>query len=194
MSKFYSQFEEDKWIVDHLSFPENGFFIEIGCGADGILNSNTKYFEDIGWDGFLIEADPTAINLIKQCRAAPVLNYSVSNINNVFIDFYINRDKQLSGILRKEGKKIHSKSMRLKDLLSSLGCQRHIDLLSIDTEGTEIDIIDSMDSIRPTIMIVEYNTMLIKIELNEIVNKLLFLNYNIKHITKCNVIAVHQKI
>lgn len=189
MTKFYSQFQEDEWIVQNLEVPDNGFCIEIGCGADGILHSNSMYFEQIGWQGFLIEADPSAINEIQKHRCFPILNYAVSGEDNKYIDFYIYENKEYSGTLRPNENKITVKTISLKTLLEYLGCHRNIDILSIDTEGTELDIIDGLQDIRPSILIVEYNTDFIKNDVDSIINKLTKLNYVICHTTKCNVIA-----
>lgn len=190
MTNFYSQFQEDEWIINNLSLPTNGFFIEIGCGADGVLNSNTKYFEDIGWSGFLIEADPSAISEIQKHRKAPVLNYIVSNKNNEYLDFYIYENKEYSGTLKPNDNKISVKSISLFNLLTNLGCCNKIDILSIDTEGSELDVLDGMQDIRPYILIVEYNTASYRNDIQLISNKLLDLNYDIKHSTICNVIGV----
>lgn len=191
---YYSQFKEDKFIVEHiLKSKNNGFFIEIGCAEDGVINSNTKYFEDIGWNGFLIEADPSAICNIQKYRRSPVLNYAITNQDHVFIDFFIQEDKGYSGTLRPSGNKILVKSISLYSLLKNLGCNIHIDLLSIDTEGTELDVLDGLNDIRPSIMIVEYNTDLIKNDIKSIWSKLEALNYEIKHQTKCNLVACYRK-
>ena len=193
MTKFYSQFKEDEWIINNLSIPDNGFFIEIGCGADGVLHSNSKYFEDIGWDGFLIEADPSAIEGIQKHRLCPVFNYAASNKDNTYIDFYIHENKEYSGVLRKSNKKISIKTMSIYTLLKYIGCSRHIDILSVDTEGTEIEVLDGMIDIRPSILIVEYNTDLIQNNIKGVCDKLLTLNYDIKYVTICNIIAELRK-
>lgn len=190
---FYSQFQEDEWIVHNLQLPNSGLFIEIGCGADGVLHSNTKYFEDIGWNGFLVEADPNAIDEIKKHRSAPVLNYIISDKDHTYTDFYIYDNKEYSGTLRPNENKICVKSISLYTLLNNLGCNRQIDLMSIDTEGSELDILDGMRDIRPSILIVEYNTDLYRNDIKIIWDKLESLNYEIKHSTICNLIGTLKK-
>jgi len=186
--KYYSQFGEDQWIVENLTIPKDGFFIEIGCGADGILHSNSKFFEDIGWKGFLIEADPSAIELIRKSRSCPVFNYVVHKEDG-YIDFYIYPDKEYSSTVRPNENKLVVKTISLKNLLENIGCKINIDLMSIDTEGSEIEILDGMEDIRPKTMIVEYNTAMYRNDVNLIKNKLISLDYNIRHVTTCNVIA-----
>lgn len=189
--KFYSQFQEDRWIVDNLQLPENGFFVEVGCGADGVLHSNSKHFEEKGWNGFLIEADPSAIKKIQECRTAPVLNYALSNRDG-YTDFYVYEDKEYSTTLLPNNNKISVKTIGFKSLLLNLGCNRKIDLMSIDTEGSEPDILEGMGNIRPQILIVEYNTANYRNDVKLISNILTNMNYNIKHTTTCNVIGYYK--
>ena len=56
--QFFSQFGEDKWIVDNLHYPLNGVFVDVGA-SDGISGNNTYFFEKIGWQGLCIDADPS---------------------------------------------------------------------------------------------------------------------------------------
>lgn len=193
MTDFYSQFAEDRWIVDNLLLPDKGFFVEIGCGADGLLNSNTKYFENIGWDGFVIEADPSAIPLIKENRECDVYNYAISSAHNTDIDFFLLPDKQLSGILRTNGQKIKVLSKSIDGLVSELKLNNNIDLMSIDVEGTEIDVLNGMNHTRPRILIVEYNTVFIRNDIDSISSKVSSMGYIIKHITGCNIICEYTK-
>ena len=37
---------------------QTGLFVEVGA-ADGVVGSNTLAFEQLGWTGVLVEADPT---------------------------------------------------------------------------------------------------------------------------------------
>jgi len=189
--KFYSQFQEDRWIVDNLQLPKNGFFVEVGCGADGVLHSNTKHFEENGWNGFLIEADPSAIKKIQECRKSPVLNYALSNKDS-YVDFYVYDNKEYSTTLLPNNNKISVKTIAFKPLLLNLGCSRNIDLMSIDTEGSEPDILEGMENIRPQTLIVEYNTANYRNDVKLITNILTNMNYNILHTTTCNVIGSYN--
>jgi hypothetical protein len=63
--KYYSQFEEDKYIIEKLKISKKGFFVDIGAGT-GLNGSNTKAFENLGWDGICFE--PNEINYQK-CKS-----------------------------------------------------------------------------------------------------------------------------
>jgi hypothetical protein len=56
--QYFSQFGEDKWIVDNLRYPLEGIFVDVGA-SDGIYGNNTYFFEKIGWRGLCIDADPS---------------------------------------------------------------------------------------------------------------------------------------
>jgi hypothetical protein len=38
--QYFSQFGEDKWIVDNLHYPLKGTFVDVGA-SDGIYGNNT---------------------------------------------------------------------------------------------------------------------------------------------------------
>jgi len=157
---FYSQFGQD--IYFNELFPENykGVCIEIGA-YDGMFGSNTLYFENKGWDCLCIEGNYDAYLKCKKIRKKS-LNYCVSNENNdesVFTIFNLN-DKNQSAIssLRPDERLIDShsnlienitiqkvKTRTLTTILNELNFCRDIDFISIDTENTEIDVLNGID-------------------------------------------------
>ena len=56
---YYSQSGEDNFLnANYFKNKTNGTFIELGA-LDGVLYSNTKFFEDtLGWSGILIAPHP----------------------------------------------------------------------------------------------------------------------------------------
>ena len=64
--KFYSQFEQDKWLFEnHFKDKKKGFFLEIGAD-DGIDKSNTKFYEELGWNGMCIKLALRGLNYLKK--------------------------------------------------------------------------------------------------------------------------------
>lgn len=152
--KSYSQSAEDVWIVNNLK-PEIGTFCEVGA-FDGILSSNTKLFEELGWRGMLVEADPFLASKCQFNRTAPVICCAAGTPSG-FRDFFINpQDRGLSGLTR-PGEKVSVMVTRL-DILLERSNLEELDLLSIDTEGTELEVWTSIGLIRPRIVIMEYQT------------------------------------
>lgn len=69
--KFYSQQDEDKYIIQYLLKEKinDGTYLEIGA-CDGLLYSNTKTLEDFfNFKGILIEPQEKLFNNIKNNRS-----------------------------------------------------------------------------------------------------------------------------
>ncbi|QIK38603.1 FkbM family methyltransferase [Caldichromatium japonicum] len=153
--KYYSQHGQDQYLHKTL-FPNrrDGFFIEFGA-LDGLLDSNTLFFEQqLGWSGILIEPNPDAFALLKRHRPACQLeNIAISDENGMlpFIkiagNFYgwsgleCNLEPQHRQRIEQyiQPQEIHRIMVEVHDLywlVDKYGLT-HVDLISIDTEGTE---------------------------------------------------------
>lgn len=153
--QFFSQHGEDDWITNHLSLPFQGIFVEVGA-HDGISGSNTLAFERAGWNGVVIESDPRSLKALHRNRRCLVLPYAIGTDSDAV--FHLDPDPTLSGFLR-SGSAIHVTIRTLGQALEEAQVEE-IDLLSIDTEGTELDVWASFDPdrYRPKVVIIEYNT------------------------------------
>jgi FkbM family methyltransferase len=134
---FKSQFREDVWLQANwhrLGLPDVGFFVEFGAG-DGVHFSNTYWLEmDRGWTGLLIEPDPR--NVVNR-PGIPVERACVGPAGAA--EFCLHpTDGYLSGKLRTEGERIEIPSLPLSDILRKHNVET-VDLISIDTEGTEVE-------------------------------------------------------
>ena len=153
MKTSYSQDGEDIWILDNLK-PPIGTFCEVGA-FDGIQSSNTLLFEQLGWKGLLVEADPYLAAKCLINRKAMVACCAAGTPKG-FFNFAINpEDRGLSGFNR-PGEIFRIMVMRLEDLIDL--ARLEIDLLSIDTEGSELGVWCSIGELRPRIVIMEYQT------------------------------------
>lgn len=152
----YSQFGEDSWILKHLPLPPKGTFIEVGA-YDGISSSNTYGFEREGWYGICVEPDPEIAAKCRRNRKCMTITAAVSSRPGQQW-FFVNRaDRGMSGL------RVHSvddalfvDGIRLDTIIAGLGTP--VDLLSIDTEGTELDAWSTAGIYRPKIVIVEFWT------------------------------------
>lgn len=161
--KYYSQFGEDKYLSENIKLPKNGVFIDIGAG-NGLWGSNSKYFENLGWDGLCIEPNPIDYEKCLKIRNK-VLNVAVSNKEGE-VKFYLHKNTpSLSGlkIHNDSYKEIKVNALRLDSILKRENLKQ-VDILSIDTEGTEVDILNSFDicEVKPKIIIVEFITRGVK--------------------------------
>jgi len=164
--KSKSQITQDLFVISESNFKKNGFFVEFGA-TDGINFSNTYMLEkEFNWNGILVE--PAKVWWIELLKNRPnVVTESLcvwkeSNVNIEFnetknsqtstIDLYTNSDLHRS--LRKKGKKYLVKTITLMDLLQKYNAPKIIDYLSIDTEGSEFEILNTIDFNKYTFKII----------------------------------------
>ena len=157
--KFYSQYEQDKYLYENFfKDVKNGFFVEIGA-SDGITFSNSKFFEDLGWEGICIEARTNIIECLRKNRKCIVEHACLSSSNDEKEFISVNgygsglsgiKDKcDIKRILEGEGKNSEKeveifKCCLINDLLNKYNVKK-IDYMSIDVEGSEYDIISTID-------------------------------------------------
>ena len=162
---FYSQQDEDKYIIQYLLKEKilDGTYLELGA-CDGILYSNTKTLEDyFGFKGILIEPQPIFYNNLNKnrCRKSNELyNYAISNNDNKYIDFIGNNaegglvDNINTDITKYNWTNSYKvKNIKLKDLLFKSKF-KYIDFMIIDVEGAELEILKSIDFNFPIFCII----------------------------------------
>jgi len=176
--KTYSQYNQDTWLFENIfSDKENGVFVEIGAD-DGVDKSNTKLFEELGWTGLCIEASPMRYKLLEKNRNCICENVAVSDRDGEcdFLDIS-GYGKGLSGLVdkydpihqqrikfeiqnpRNNGSEvIKVKTTTLQSLLEKHNISK-IDFCSIDTEGSEEQIIHGIDfdKVSIDVLLIENN-------------------------------------
>jgi FkbM family methyltransferase len=186
---YYSQFGEDKWIVDNLSCPAQGTFVDIGA-SDGILGSNTYHFEKKGWRGLCVDADPRHYGSLKINRKI-VETCAVSTIQGK-VEFGVHNSEPTWSGLNCRGEhytRIIVDSKRLRDLLAIHKITK-IDILNIDVEGSEIDVWNSFDPCihQPEVLIIEYADKRPHGSKDHIYNAIAKFPYTLVHTTPANLI------
>lgn len=85
---YYSQCEEDVFLNNTIfKNKKNGVYIELGA-LDGVLYSNTKFFEDtLNWTGILIEPHPTKFLLLQKNRPNNFLFNSLVSCHTEPLEF-----------------------------------------------------------------------------------------------------------
>lgn len=151
-----SQLRQDLFVLSELGFKRNGYFVEFGA-TNGIDLSNTHLLEkSFGWAGILAEPARCWHSELRKNRTAQIetqcvwkeshstLSFNeVANAEYSTIDTYSNLD--LHKKTRQNGTSYDVKTISLNDLLSKHGAPRLIDYLSIDTEGSEFEILSNFD-------------------------------------------------
>ena len=165
--KFFSQAGQDKVIKNHF-FPnkKNGFFLEIGA-YDGIEGSNCFHFEKfLNWNGIAFEPSKVQYEKLKNNRNCKILNKAMSN-SILEVDFVevIEGLTQMSGIKNENytAEKIIKKNGQCKTEISKIitttfdkevSSDQEIDYLSIDIEGGELSVLETIDFEKYTIKVV----------------------------------------
>lgn len=147
-----SQLRQDVFALAMLDFKRDGFFVEFGA-TDGVELNNTWLMEtDFGWTGILAEPARGWHSALKANRRAIIDTRCVWRESGTDIAFTEAPRGVNSGIstfipasrkLRGQGYKVETVS--LNDLLAQHGAPAHVDYMSVDTEGSELDILQALD-------------------------------------------------
>lgn len=172
----YAQFGEDRLIQNYFENDYKGVCIDIGA-VDGIEMSNTYHFEKNGWFCICAEANPDMYDKLKMNRLEAhhcavgsedklevefnVVNMTLQNgnetaVSSVTID---QRLLQQHAHLNPQIKKINVPMKTLDTILLKYPHVDHIDFISIDTEGTELEVLKGLDinKWKPRMFIIENN-------------------------------------
>lgn len=183
---YYAQFDVDR-VIEEIYFPnqKTGNCIEVGA-VDGVESSNTLVFEKMGWNCLCIEPQPGLgyYESLKNNRKL-ALNYAISSKETddaTFTVVYCSPDwlggqkrawNGMSGLvvderlieqhekldMHPDKQEIKVKTRRLDWCIENHFNHETIDFITIDVEGTELDVLQSFD-------VNKYNTRLMVIENN----------------------------
>jgi len=147
-----SQIGQDLFVIDYYRGKKGGFFVDIGAG-DGSLFSNTYLLEKkYNYKGICIEPLPNQYNQLIRHRNVSCLNIAVyKQSENNTVKFTIDPDYLLSGITDHRPPSnnqtmeilVHTKT--LTQILDEEHAPRFIEYISIDTEGSEYIILQTLD-------------------------------------------------
>jgi len=155
-SESKSQLRQDLFVLNQLNFKKGGFFVEFGA-TNGFDYSNTYLLEKkFGWNGILAEPSIGWHNDLIVNRNCNIDKNCVWTKSNLLLDFIEVNDKELSTIShfiksdghnekRKKGVSYKVNTISLMDLLKKYNAPKEIDYLSIDTEGSEYEILKNFN-------------------------------------------------
>jgi len=143
---------QDLFVLSELDFKTGGYFVDFGA-TNGVNQSNTCLLEkEFGWRG--IVAEPARrwhkdLKSNRDCLIETACIWSESNLTLTFnethtgefstIDSYSSSDHNCQ--LRKNGERYDISTISLEDMLDKYSAPRKIDYLSLDTEGSEFEIL-----------------------------------------------------
>ena len=164
---YYSQIGQDQYYIENISKGrKGGVFLDIGAN-DGLFGSNTATLEiDYGWTGICIEANPTLIQPLTTNRPNSIIVHKAvwTSKGEVQIEVPLSFKKydpanqlgRIAGIERNQTsfKKYFDKGIETFTVSTDtathiikkkLGLPVVIDYMSLDTEGAELEILQSID-------------------------------------------------
>ena len=154
--KSKSQMGQDVLALSMLGLDYRGYFVEFGA-TNGVELSNTFLLEkEFGWSGILCEPARNWHSELKLNRSCAIDTRCVFSTSGQNIEFSETTDGTLSTIstfygadanrLRRKTSELYQvETVTLADLLASHQAPTQIDFLSIDTEGSEFEILRNFD-------------------------------------------------
>ena len=163
--QYFGQHVEDCHMIAFMSHiglaPERqpGTFLEMGA-LDGVRYSNTLALERLGWHGVLIEANPRNCRALRSSRVSGrSVNFCTAVCGKGVSSVYFNFRKSATGSIVDSSDSKHGTRVACKELgliLRSVGV-RHLDFMSLDVEGAEQLVLDTMDwSVTIGLLQIEY--------------------------------------
>ncbi|PCI75642.1 hypothetical protein COB21_05430 [Candidatus Aerophobetes bacterium] len=162
--KYHGQFLQDEYTNTHFfKNKKNGVFLDIGAHLP-IEWNNTYFFENkLQWKGLCIDPNPVMFKKLTKSRACPCLNVAVVPSGTGYQKFLqLDKLSGLSGLIDNYGEedtsridkesKLHNeqqntidvKTLSINQIINHYGLF-HIDFLSLDIEGGELDILKAID-------------------------------------------------
>lgn len=150
--KSYSQIHQDHWVLSRLNGKQNGYFVDFGA-SDGINFSNSYLLEKaFGWNGILCEPLTRHHKQLFELRNCHINTNCVYTETGKVLTFSESvKDTMLSCLEQhKEVNKTYERSFKvltisINDLLDLYNAPNEIDYLSLDTEGGEYEILQSLN-------------------------------------------------
>jgi FkbM family methyltransferase len=175
--EYYSQHGEDyllHWLFESV---ESGFYVDIGA-FDGRHLSNTYVFEQLGWSGICVEPHPEYFPFLKRNRPnATCVGAAIVPAPTPSVAFMKERLGLLSGVAADRTPGLEARYARrnmtfegfetveVPALTPDMLMENHapgrkrFEILSIDTEGTDLEVLRAFDFARyqPSAVVIEAN-------------------------------------
>lgn len=151
------QLFQDLWALWELSGKSGGYFVEFGA-TNGITMSNSHLLEKhYGWTGIVAEPNPDYHARLGQERGCHISHRCVYSRSGETLPFLctekgmfsrlaaINPEDHNEATMRSNARTVPVRTISLDDLLDEYDAPDEIDYMSVDTEGSELEILSAFD-------------------------------------------------
>jgi len=184
LDKSKGQLRQDLFVLSQLGFKTEGFFVEFGA-TNGVDLSNTHLLEkEFGWKGILAEPARCWHQALRSNRSASIEDRCVWKDSGSTLKFNEVDLPELSTVdafsggdghaqFREQGKTYEVSTISLNDLLAKHGAPAQMDYLSIDTEGSEFEILRHLDFDKYSFRVItcEHNFTPMREKLHELLTR-----------------------
>lgn len=150
----WSQGGEDLALLHAIMGKRNGLFIDVGAHHPSRF-SVTRHLYQMGWSGVNVDANQELIDVFKKARPRDInlcvavgleSKYiftifeepAISTLDSDWRSKFVNENNKIAKEVEVEGRKLRS-------ILDDFQPQKRIDLLSIDAEGSDLQVLQSLE-------------------------------------------------
>jgi FkbM family methyltransferase len=150
----WSQGGEDLALLHAIRGKRDGIFIDVGAHHPSRF-SVTRHLYQMGWSGVNVDANQELINAFKKARPRDINlcaavglepkytftifeEAAISTLDSEWRNKFINENNKIAREVEVEGRKLRS-------ILDDFQPQQRIDLLSIDAEGSDLQVLQSLE-------------------------------------------------
>ena len=165
------QLFQDLWALYELDDKRDGYFVEFGA-TNGITMSNSHVLEHhYGWTGIVAEPNPDFHERLGRERNCHISHDCVYSRSGEVMNFLCTEKAMFSRLqaidpgdhnevsMRRNHLEVPVRTISLDDLLDSFSAPDEIDYISVDTEGSELEILKAFDFDRRRVRLftIEHN-------------------------------------
>lgn len=161
-SPYYSQGQEDRLLNILFHDLSQGTYVDVGA-HDPVSLSNTYFLYSKGWKGICLDPNDAFSSRYREVRPRDTLLHIAASDFEGEAGFNFGKYDVHSSLKKSENNAVSQKQVKVRKLASVLdehNINPEFEFLSIDTEGTELDVLKGLNlkKYRPKNILVEYNT------------------------------------
>ena len=153
-----AQVAQDIWASYENDGKKGGYFVDFGATNGTTLSNSLMLERQFGWSGIVSEPNPIFHERLHKTRKCHISTKCVHSISRETLPFICSTRPMMSRLANTTGKMeapleergevesvVEVETISLNDLLDEYSAPKEIDFISIDTEGSELEILSAFD-------------------------------------------------